>query len=208
MQVTYSTLMEGYARQGDVSKCKLLVEQMHNAGLHPNALIYNILLHVAVLHPVPDMQVRILMSTRLTLHVTCTIHVPYPCTVRTCCCSHLPRVHQIRHLQPCLAFAASSEPTRACMQAAGPVLKAMAEDGHAPGVDTVNTLMQAALKAGLPGAVPGLFRQLLQAGLSPSALSHLALITALTRLDRSADAVRLALVRWHALVWHMALHSR
>ena len=70
------------------------------------------------------------------------------------------------------------------------MLAAMAEQGIAPGVDTINTIMQAALQAGLPAAVPGLFRQLLKGGLSPSAVSYTALVTALTRLDRPADAVR------------------
>ena len=66
----------------------------------------------------------------------------------------------------------------------------MAEEGLTPGVDTINTLMQAALQASMPAAVPGLFRQLLGGGLSPSALSYTALVTALIRMDRPADAVR------------------
>ena len=65
----------------------------------------------------------------------------------------------------------------------------MSEQGLAPDITTVNTLMQAVMKE-VPSAVPGLFRQLLKSGLTPSALSHTLLVVALTRLGRPKDAVR------------------
>lgn len=162
---SYTTLVKGFVMRGHLQAAADVLTEMHASGIQPNEVTYSTLMEgYARQGDVSKCKSLVEQMHNAGLHPNALIYNIL---------LHVAVLHPVPD-----------------MQAAGPVLKAMAEDGHAPGVDTVNTLMQAALKAGLPGAVPGLFRQLLQAGLSPSALSHLALITALTRLDRSADAVR------------------
>ena len=58
-QVTYSTLMEGYARQGNVRMCHELIRQMTLKSVGPNAIVYNILLRVSLQKPRPNIEVYI-----------------------------------------------------------------------------------------------------------------------------------------------------
>ena len=48
VQWTYSAIMEGYARQGQVGACRRLQASMEAAGVPPSAVVFNILLQASL----------------------------------------------------------------------------------------------------------------------------------------------------------------
>ncbi|DBA92143.1 TPA: hypothetical protein ACH3X1_015865 [Trebouxia sp. C0004] len=69
------------------------------------------------------------------------------------------------------------------------MLNEMGKAGVMPTVDTFNTLMDACIRRVDPPAVLRLFRRMVQSGYSPDAVSYTTLITALSWLGRSAEAL-------------------
>lgn len=67
----------------------------------------------------------------------------------------------------------------------------MSQAGVQPREDTFNTLMEGALMNDDPQLAVQLFRQLGRLDLRPDSLSYTALITALARLSRTNQAVRM-----------------
>ena len=70
-QVTYSTLMEGFARQGNVAAVQNVFSLMTAQNLPPNLVVYNILLRVTVLNPPATLQV-------IPIYPIC-IRLPFAC---------------------------------------------------------------------------------------------------------------------------------
>ena len=59
LQVTYSTLIDGCVRKGDVDTGKQLLTEMVAAGVKPNAVTYNTLLRAYALDDKVDMKVTL-----------------------------------------------------------------------------------------------------------------------------------------------------
>ena len=56
-QVTYITIMDGFARQGDAKACRAVLRRMSAQGVEPDVVAYNILLRVSVFDSPPWQEV-------------------------------------------------------------------------------------------------------------------------------------------------------
>jgi len=74
VQVTYSTLIDGCVREGNVATGRELLSEMVAAGVKPNAVTYNTLIRAYAMDDQVDMQVRLCTSKSPFAAWLCILH--------------------------------------------------------------------------------------------------------------------------------------